>query len=96
MALLMEYAETNCKNDEKLEVNENCSQSFTASSSVARSESDSDEGVLFFLEMGDIDSQTGTSKLSGCEIKVYDETKGVRNRQFDQFFSRFKKIFCIL
>jgi hypothetical protein len=98
--LLMEYVETNDKNDDKLEevVNENCSQSFTAGSSVARSDSDSDEceSVGSFLEMGDIDlSQTGTSELSGCETKVYstkeisaflDETKGVRNPQFDLFF----------
>jgi len=97
-AQMMEYVETNCKNDEKSEVNESCSQSFTASSSGARSESDSDEcetesvGSFF---MGDIDSQTGTSELSGCEIKIYstkeisaflDETKGVRNPQFELFF----------
>lgn len=69
--------------------------------SVARPDSDSDEreSVGCFLEMGDNDSQIGTSELSGCETKLYsireigaflDETKGVRNPQFDLFFPGFK------
>lgn len=101
--LLMECAETDDRNDDKSdEANESCSQSFPTGSGVVRSDSDSDEceSVGSFLEMGDIDSQIGTSELSGCETKLYstreisaflDETKGVRNPQFDLFFPDLKR-----
>lgn len=100
----MEDVETNYKNYDKLdeEVNDNCSQLSVAGPSVARSDSESDndcesEGSLF---MGDIDSQTVTSELSGCEPKVYsvreisaflDETKGVRNPQLELFFQDLRR-----